>query len=519
MAVTICTAAEAIAAVKDGMTIATAAFGGMGSPDELLCALEDKFLSEGHPCGLTLLHAAGQGDYHGRGTNHFRHEGFLRRIIGGHFESSPNIHPLIFGNKIEAYNFPQGTLTHMIRAAAAKRPGVISHVGLGTFIDPRLDGGKLNEITKEDLVSVITLEGKEWLFYKTVPIDIALIRGSTADERGNITCEHEGVKTEMLHLAQAVHNNGGVVIAQIEHVAKAGSLNPWDVQVPGILVDMLVVSHREYHMQSFGEQYNPGASGEMRIPTHRLKPMPLTIRKVIARRAFQEIIPDSIINLGIGMPAGVGSVSGEEGAESRFTLTVESGTIGGIPLEHLDFGMNVNLEAFTGHHEQFDFYDGGGLDITFLGFLQVDRDGNVNSSKVPGKVAGVGGFVNISQNAKKVVFMGSFTAKGLDVEVRPDGIAILREGEMRKFVEKVDQISFSGKISAQGDQEVLYITERAVFRLVGGRVEVSEIAPGIDLQRDILDLMDFQPDIAKNLKTMDPVLFTPGKMGGFVNGQ
>ena len=519
MAVRLCTAAEAVAAVKDGMTIATAAFGGMCEPEELLCALEERFLREGRPGGLTLLHAAGQGDYGGRGTNHFRHEGFLRRIIGGHFETSPSLHPLIFGNRIEAYNFPQGTITHMIRAAAAKSPGVISHVGLGTFIDPRVDGGRLNEITRENLVSVITIEGKEWLFYKTVPIDIALIRGSTGDERGNITCEREGVKTEMLHLAQAVHNHGGVVIAQIEHVVKAGTLNPWNVQVPGILVDIMVVSRPENHMQSFGERYNPGTSGEIKIPTHQIKPLPLNIRKVIARRAFKEIADDSIINLGIGMPAGVGAIAGEEGAESRFTLTVESGTIGGIPLENQDFGMNVNVEAITGHHEQFDFYDGGGLDMTFLGFLQVDREGNVNSSKVPGKIAGVGGFVNISQNAKKAVFMGGFTAKGLEVDVHPGGITINREGDLRKFVDRVDQISFSGKISSKGDQEVLYITERAVFRLTGGRVVLCEAAPGIEIERDILSLMDFRPDIAKNLKTMDPVLFSPGKMGDFVNGK
>ncbi|MDP2984518.1 MAG: CoA-transferase [Candidatus Latescibacter sp.] len=518
MAVKLCSAAEAITAVKDGMTIATAAFGGMCGPEELLGALEERFLREGHPRGVTLLHAAGQGDYGGRGTNHFRHEGFLRRIIGGHFESSPSLHPLIFGNKIEAYNFPQGTITHMIRAAAAKRPGVLTHVGLGTFIDPRIEGGRLNDITTEDLVSVMTIEGKEWLFYKTVPIDIALIRGSTGDERGNITCEREGVKTEMLPLAQAVHNRGGVVIAQVEHVAKAGTFNPWNVQVPGILVDMLVVARPEHHMQSYGEQYNPGTSGELKIPTHRMKPLPLTIRKVIARRAFMEIADDSVINLGIGMPAGVGAIAGEEGAESRFALTVESGTIGGIPLENFDFGMNVNVEAITGHHEQFDFYDGGGLDVTFLGFLQIDREGNVNSSKVPGKVAGVGGFVNISQNAKKAVFMGSFTAKGLEVEVHSGGITIRREGEHHKFVKKVDQISFSGRISSQGNQEVLYITERAVFRLTGGRIELCETAPGIDIKRDILDLMAFKPDISNNLKIMDRVLFGPGKMGDFVHG-
>jgi propionate CoA-transferase len=509
------TAEEAVKLIRDGDTIATGGFIGSGFAEEIAAQIEASFLASGKPRDLTLIYAAGQGDAKTKGLNHLGYEGLVKRVIGGHIGLAPKLQELIRDNKCYAYNFPQGVVCHLYRDIAAGKPGTITHVGLGTFIDPREEGGKLNDMTRKDggdLIEVVNLRGKDYLMYKAMPINVAIIRGTTGDEDGNITIEKEALILEILNIAMAVKNSGGVVLAQVERLAERRTLNSRLVRVPGILVDAVVLAKPENHWQTFGEPYSAAYSGEIRVPVKSIPLMDMSERKLIARRAAFEIRPRSVVNLGIGMPEGVSLVANEEGLIECLTLTTEPGAVGGVPNGGLNFGTTINADTLLSQPEQFDFYDGGGLDLACLGAAEIDAEGNVNVSKFGPRFVGPGGFINISQNAKKVVFVGTFTAGGLKIEVADGKVKILQEGKEKKFVAKVQQKTYSGQYGIRTKQPVFYITERCVFKLCDQGVELAEVAPGIDLEKDILALMDFKP-IIKNIKPMDSRIFMPGPMG------
>ena len=498
--------------IRDGSCVwLTAGGGGINEPYLFLKELENQFLETGHPCGLTLCHSAGVGDKQGGGVDRFAHEGMVKKVIGSHWTWGLRMQELARQEKIEAYVLPQGTMTQMAREIAANRPGVITKTGLGTFVDPDVEGGAMNKCSRERLAEHLQLFGEEYLIYKSFPVDAAIIRASTADEDGNLSFEREGIIPECLSAAQAAKNSGGIVIAQVKRYVKRGTIKPLDVRVPGFLVDAVVVDPKQ--RQSYMTDYNPSFSGESKLVLETtVEPMALTERKVIARRAAMEIPPHTIVNLGFGMPAGVASVIKEEGADEDIKLSVEQGITGGIPASGSNFGMVYNPEVILEEQNQFDWYDGGGLDVAVLSFAEFDQEGNVNVSRFGETVNGVGGFINISQATKKVIFVGTLTAGGLHTSFQGDTLCIDCEGKIKKAVRQVSQISFSAKYAKKQKQEILYVTERAVFELTERGVELKEIAPGMDMQRDIFDQMEFQPIISKKLKIMSSVLFKKEKM-------
>lgn len=509
--VRVLTAEEAALLVNDGDTIATGGFVSCACPEALSKALEKRFLETGHPRDLTLFFAAGQGHRDGTGGDHYGHEGMVKRVIGGHWDRAPKLGDLALSNKIEAYNLPQGVISHMYRDIAAHNIGTITHVGLYTFADPRNGGGKLNDVTKEDLVKVVEIEGQERLLYKAFPINVVFLRASYADEYGNCTVHREIGPIDVTAMAQACKNSGGRVIVQVEKIVQGGSLDPKLVAIPGIYVDSIVVGSIEDNEQCLGMPYDGSLTGEFRIPVDAIPPIPLDAKKIIARRAAMELVPHAVTNLGIGMPEGVAAVAAEEGLEGM-VLTTEAGTIGGIPAGGGDFGVTTNPDCVLDEPYQFDFYDGGGLDVAFLGLAQMDAQGNVNVSKFGPKIAGCGGFINITQNAKKVVYCGTFTAGGLKVGVEDGRLLIHQEGKVKKLIPAVEQITFSGQYAVEKGQPVLYITERAVFELTWEGVVLKEIAPGVDLRRDILEQMDFEP-IVNYVELMDERIFRDAPMG------
>jgi len=507
------TVEAAVRLIKNDATVTTGGFCGAGVAEEIVLQIEKQYLETHSPRNLTLVYCAGQGDFASRGMSHLGHEGLVGRIIAGYYGASPELTRFVIDNKIKAHNLPQGVLSQMFRDIAARKPRTITTVGLKTFVDPRLEGGKVNAITTDSIVDLIAFDGREYLAYKTFPIDVAILRGTTADEDGNITMEREALTLESLAQAMAVKSSSGIVMVQVERVVQRGTLNPKHVVIPGVLVDVVVVADQARHWQTFAEVYNPSFSGETKVPMATVPPLPMSARKIIARRAAFELRPGDTVNLGIGMPEGIANVANEEGVLAMVTLTAEPGVIGGMPAGGLNFGAAYNPQAIIDQPSQFDFYHGGGLDVAFLGLAQVDRFGNLNVSKFGPKLSGAGGFIDITQNAKKVVFAGTFMAGGIDVAIHDGQLMIRQEGRAMKFVQDVEQVTFSGIYAVERRQPVLYITERCVFELTPSGLELVEVAPGIDMEKDILCQMAFRPMVGNDVKLMDDRIFRDAPMG------
>jgi len=505
------TAQEAAALVKDEDVLVVGGNGGTGVPESILRALEQQFLDTQKPRGLTLFHVTGIGAVTEHGLCRLAHEGLIQRVIGGNFGLQLPFMKLIQEQQIEGYNFPQGVMTQLCRAMAGKQPGVLTHVGLHTYMDPRQEGGRMNARTREDLVELFEMRGREYLFYRAPTPTIAFLRGTSADEDGYISMEHEATTREDLSIAQAVHNAGGIVVCQVKRLVRRGTQHPQLVKIPGFLVDYIVLDPDQ--KQTYATQYDPSRCGETRMPISALQPDPLTERRVIARRAALELRHGDVVNLGVGISAMIPNVAAEEGIDEYITLTVESGVTGGVPGYAREFGTAYNPRAIIDQPYQFDFYDGGGLDCAFLSFAEVDSEGNVNVTRFGDRYDGAGGFINISQNAKRVVFSGTLTGGGLNVGIEDGKIVIHKEGGLRKFVPKVGQISFNGKVAHERGQDVTFISERAVFKLEAAGLTLIEIAPGVDLQTDVLDQIGFAPRIAPDLKIMDQRLFRTARMG------
>jgi len=508
-------AKEAAEMIQDNSRVGIGGFVGIAVAEEIYKAIEHRFLTTGAPRDLSLFFVAGQGNGAEKGLSHFAYEGLLKRTVGAHYGLSPSLQTLVAENKIEAYNFPQGILNQLLRTMAGRKGYAISKVGLHTFVDPELEGGKLNSKTVKDLVKKTQIDGHDYLLYKTGRFDFVILRGTYADEHGNICMEKEALKIENLPMAMAAHNTGGKVIVQVEKIVPNGTLDPKNVVIPSICVDYVVeVEDMKNHMQTFAEDFNPDYVSSKPIPKGEFKPYPLNERKIIARRAAQFLTKDmKVLNFGIGLPEVVAQVIEEEGISDNFTPTVEPGGIGGIAAGGLSFGALSAPQAILDHAYQFDFYDGGGLDITFLGMAECDIFGNVNVSKFGPKIAGCGGFIDISQNTHNVVFCGTFMAGKMQFETGNGEFKIISDGKVPKLIDFVEQITFSGEYAKEKQQVVHYVTERAVFAITSEGFTLIEIAPGVDLESDVLAHMSFKPIISKELKLMDARIFKAEKMG------
>jgi propionate CoA-transferase len=517
---------EAVSAVQDEATLVVGGFGPYCSPEELLEGLAARYESAGHPKNITVICGIISGDkteslepFKGlnNGMNRLRADGLIGTIVAGLLFDAKAIMRMVSDNRIAGYLIPMGVLMNLFRAAAGGRPGLLTNVGLDTFCDPRQEGCTANEKAREKgtVVELMSIGGKEYLFYKAFSPNACFIRATYADEDGNLSMDHEAILGPELEIAVATHNNGGVVIAQVEEIVRRGSIHAKDVRIHGKLVDFIVKAQNpDNHRQCIATpRYRPELTGEIKLPAGAAEPLKMSLRKVIARRAVMELQPDAIINLGVGIPSGVGGVAAEEGVGKGMTMSVEAGPMGGIVQEGLAFPGVANPEAIFTQTDTIDMYNGGMLDMTFLGAAEIDKKGNVNVSKFAGRCNGAGGFIDISQNTKKVFFLGNFTAGEADIELTDSGLKIHKDSGSIKFVEHVQQITFSGEYAVKNGQQVMYITERAVFVLTVEGLVLTEIAPGIDLQKDIFNKMEFMPVVSDKLKIMDPRLFREEKMG------
>lgn len=511
---------EAAGLIKDSSVVSVSSSSALGCPDAILSAIGERFERTGHPRALTTLHPIAAGDMYGvKGIDHLAKTGLLKRTICGSYPSGPStveppeIWKMIGANEVEAYNIPSGILFDIHREAAAKRPGVMTKVGLETFVDPRNQGCAMNDNIGEPVVRLENFLGEEWLFFPSIYPDIAIIRATSADERGNLTYEHEGAFLGGLEQAMAAHNNGGIVIAQVKRVVQNGSLNAKDVRVPGILVDYIVVDQDQ--KQTCQTPYDPAISCEIQRPLSSFSFTEWGVHKVIARRVATELADGMTVNLGFGISANVPRILLEEGQHDAVTWVIEQGAVGGIPLLDFAFGCASNAQAILPSPQMFTYYQAGGFDMSLLSFLEIGEDGSVNVSRLtarPHVTAGAGGFVDITARAKRIVFSGFFNA-GAKIEIKGGKVVINKEGKVPKLVKAVEHISFSGPRAVKTGQEILYVTERCVLQLTTKGVEVIEISPGIDLERDILAQSQFPLLISPNLKVSDAELFEPETMG------
>ena len=507
----ICSIDQALSLIGNGVTVnLVAAGGGFQDADLIYRSIQKKFMETGEPNNLTVIHATGVGSGNETGVGRFAHKGLVRKVIGGHWAWSRKMSQLVVDEEIEGYNLPQGVLAILMREIAAHRPGLLTPIGLDTFMDPRLEGGRLNRRSQERLIELVNFQDREMLFYKAFPVDVAIVRGTTADEEGNISVEMEALDLHMLDAALAAYNSGGIVIAQVKRTAKKGTLNPRMVRVPAHMVSAAVVDPHQW--QTSEGEYNAALCGTVKAPVNTIPPLEYGLRKFVARRAALELRPDTVVNLGIGIADGIANVAAEEGIIEDFTFSIEMGVFGGVPTKGVIFGAAWNPECIISMPSVFDFYHGGGLDIAFLGMGEVDASGNVNVTRLGNRITGSGGFIDISQSAKTVVFCGSFANGETLLETKDGKLKIVKDGTTRKFRKQVAQVSFSGKFATRTGQHILYVTERAVFKLENGKLTLTEIAPGLDLRKDVLAQMEFTPEIAPDLRIMDSAIFTPERM-------